>query len=313
MNQAPGIGDAVVRPSTIVRRIIGSGRLSGLVKRRNAPGLEFAAAHAALIGSGGWVLWGVLGTLWAVPATVVHGILIVHLFAPFHESTHYTAFRTRWLNTLAGWITGLVLMLPPMAFRYEHTAHHKYTQDLERDPQMIPIGELRWGFWYYASAIPYIRGTLSGLLRHSIGRLSTSELRNVPPALHGAVRRQSWAFWCVYGFVAALSLHFESWLAVQLWLLPRIAGEPFMRIIRMSEHVGCARVPNMLENTRTVLTSAPLRLLAWNMAYHTAHHAMPQAPFFRLPALDALLRDHIVETRDGYVDFVRSHLEGVPR
>ena len=131
----------------------------------------------------------------------------------------------------------------------------------------------------------------------------------MPPALHGAIARQAWVFWCVYGAVAALSVHFESWLAVQLWLLPRIVGEPFMRIVRMSEHVGCVRVPNMLQNTRTVFTNAPLRLLAWNMAYHTAHHAMPQAPFFRLAALDAVLREHIVETRDGYVDFVRTHHE----
>ena len=311
MNRTADTGEEVVRPSTIIRRIIGSSRLAGFVERRDGPGVAFAAAHAALIVATGWVLWRVLGTAWAVPATIVHGIVIVHLFAPFHESTHYTAFRTRWLNTAAGWLTGLVLMLPPMVFRYEHTAHHKFTQDVERDPQMIPIGEHRWGFWYYASAVPYFRGILSGLFRHPFGRLNPSELRNAPPSLHAAVQRQSWIFWCVYLLLAAVSVHFESWLAVQLWLLPRLAGEPLMRVIRMSEHVGCARVPSMLENTRTVLTTAPLRLLAWNMAYHTAHHALPQTPFFRLPALDAVLRDHVVETREGYVDFVRTHFHGM--
>ena len=307
MSRAVCTGEAVVRPSTIIRRIIGSRRLPEFTERRNGPGLAFAVAHAALIVATGWVLWRMLGTPWAVPATVVHGIAIVHLFAPFHESTHYTAFRTRWLNTAAGWITGLVLMLPPTVFRYEHTAHHKYTQDVERDPQMIPTGEHRWGFWYYASAVPYFRGILSALLRHPFGRLNPSEQRNVPPSLHAAVQRQSWIFWGVYAALAAVSVRFESWLVVQLWLLPRIAGEPLMRVIRMSEHVGCAHVPSMLENTRTVLTTAPLRLLAWNMAYHTAHHALPQAPFFRLPGLDAVLRDHVVETRRGYVDFVRTH------
>ena len=307
MKRAPDIHDEVVRPSTLVRRIIGKEHLPELVKRRNAPGLVFAAAHLALLRGGGWVLWSTLDTVWAVPATVVHGIFIVHLFAPFHESTHNTAFRTRWLNSVTGWISGLLLMLPPTAFRYEHTAHHKYTQDPELDPQMIPIGESRWGFWWYASAVPYFRNNLAELVRHPLGRLNKSERRNVPPALHGPIQRQAWAFWCVYGLVAALSLHFESWLAVQLWLLPRMVGEPFMRIIRMSEHVGCARVPNMLQNTRTVFTAAPLRLLAWNMAYHTAHHAMPQAPFFRLAALDAVLREHVAETRNGYVDFVRTH------
>ena len=311
MNNAVDAGDVVVRPSTVVRRIIGSSRLPGFVERRDRPGLRFATAHAVLAIATGWMLWRVLGTVWAVPATVVHGIVIVHLFAPFHESAHYTAFRSRRLNVATGWVTGLVLMLPPAVFRYEHTAHHKYTQDAGRDPQMIPMGEHRWGFWYYASAIPYFQGVLSVLLRHPFGRLHPSERRNVPPALHRKVQHQSWIFWCVYLALAVASVRLESWLAAQLWLLPRLAGEPFMRIIRMSEHVGCAQVPDMLENTRTVFTTAPLRLLAWNMAYHTAHHALPQTPFFRLAALDAVLRGHVAETRQGYGDFVRTHLRAM--
>ena len=147
---------------------------------------------------------------------------------------------------------------------------------------MIPIGERPWGFAYYASAVPYFRGILSGLLRQPLGCLSPAERRDVPPAMHAVVRREARLFWCVYLLIAAVSIHFGSWLAVELWLVPRVAGEPLMRVIRMSEHVGCARVPSMLANTRTVFTIAPLRLLAWNMAYHTAHHALPQAPFFRL-------------------------------
>ena len=307
MSREEGGGEEVVRPSNVIRDIIGRGRLSGFVERRDGPGLAFATAHAAIIIATGWVLWRTLGTAWAVPATVLHGTVVVHLFAPFHESTHYTAFRSRSLNTAAGWITGLVLMLPPTLFRYQHTAHHRYTQDVQRDPQMIPVGEHRWGFLYYASAVPYFQGILSGLVRQPFGRLSPAERRDAPPTLHGTVQREAQIFWCVYLALAAVSVHFESWLVVQLWLLPRLAGEPLMRVIRMSEHVGCARVPSMLANTRTVFTIAPLRLLAWNMAYHTAHHALPQAPFFRLGALDAVLRDHVVETRDGYVDFVRTH------
>ena len=306
-------GGDVVTPSRIIRDIIGRGRLAGFVERRDGPGLGFAAAHAALLLATGWGLWTVLGTAWALPATLVHGFVIVHLFAPFHESTHYTAFRTRWLNTATGWVSGLLLMLPPTVFRYQHTAHHRYTQDPERDPQMIQMGEQRGGFWYYASAVPYFRALLSALLRHPVGRLNPSERRDLPPAHYATVRREAQIFWCVYLLLAAVSVHFESWLVVQLWLVPRIAGEPLMRIIRMSEHVGCARVPNMLENTRTVVTTAPLRLLAWNMAYHTAHHALPQAPFFRLAALDAVLREHVAETREGYVDFVRTHFQRMAR
>ena len=53
------------------------------------------------------------------------------------QCSHNTAFRTAWLNTALGWCTGLILMMPPLAFKYEHADHHTYTQDAERDPQMI--------------------------------------------------------------------------------------------------------------------------------------------------------------------------------
>ena len=52
----------VVRPTMIVRRIVGSSRLADFVKRRDGSGLAFAAAHAALIVATGWVLWRVPGT-----------------------------------------------------------------------------------------------------------------------------------------------------------------------------------------------------------------------------------------------------------
>ena len=67
MNRTMNAGDDMVPPSTVIRGIIGSNRLPGFVERRDGPGLAFAAAHAALIGAAGWMLWRVLGTAWAVP------------------------------------------------------------------------------------------------------------------------------------------------------------------------------------------------------------------------------------------------------
>jgi fatty acid desaturase len=68
----------------------------------------------------------------------------------------------------------------------------------------------------------------------------------------------------------------------------------------MSEHVGRPRTPDLLRNTRTVLTLAPIRLLAWNNAYHAEHHAIPTVPFFSLPRLHSLLKPHIEDVRPGY-------------
>jgi len=92
----------------------------------------------------------------------------------------------------------------------------------------------------------------------------------------------------------------RSWAAVEFWLLPRIIGEPVMRLIRMSEHVGRPHVPDLLRNTRTVLSVAPVRWLAWNMAYHAEHHAVPSVPFHALPALHRILGSQFEEVQPGY-------------
>ncbi|MDH3663676.1 MAG: fatty acid desaturase, partial [Alphaproteobacteria bacterium] len=99
-----------------------------------------------------------------------------------------------------------------------------------------------------------------------------------------------------------LSLALQSWAAVTFWLLPRVLGEPVMRIIRMSEHGACPLVPAMLKNTRTVITLVPVRWLNWNNAHHAEHHAMPAIPFHALPELHRHLGSHIEEVRPGYVD-----------
>ena len=61
----------------------------------------------------------------------------------------------------------------------------------------------------------------------------------------------------------------------------------------------------MLLNSRTVKGLAPLRWLAWNMPYHTAHHAVPLVPFHALPELTEALWDQIADVRKGYVPTVR--------
>jgi fatty acid desaturase len=74
-----------------------------------------------------------------------------------------------------------------------------------------------------------------------------------------------------------------------------------MRLIRMSEHVGRPRVPDLLRNTRTVMSIAPVRWLAWNMAYHAEHHAVPGVPFHALPSLHRVLGPHLEDVQPGYI------------
>jgi fatty acid desaturase len=301
-----GQGDvSTVGASEKVRDIVGRKRLRKMMARRDGPGLTYLAGHLGLTVVTGVLLGLFLGTLWVIPACVLHGFVIVHFFAPFHECSHSTTFKTRWMNTALGWFTGLVLMLPPLVFKYQHADHHTYTQNLRRDPQMIPMGERLGGYLYYASSIPYFLDIIRVLFSHPFGHFSEIDRRSVPESARPAVQREAWIFWAVYGVLALVSVAMGSWAVVTYWLIPRIVGEPLMRIIRMSEHVGCSREPDMLLNSRTVKGLAPLRWLAWNMPYHTAHHAVPLVPFHALPELTETLLDHIHDVRIGYIATVR--------
>ncbi len=286
--------------ATKVSDIVPRAHLDALRARRDSPGLVFLAGHCATLGLTGALLWAALGTGWVVPATVLHGVVIVHLFAPFHECAHRTAFRSGWLNRAAGWLTGAAILLTPTHFRYEHLAHHAHTQIAGRDPEMIPMAERLGGYLFYATAIPYFQGLFRSLLRHPFGRFSEEARAFVPARELDRVRRETWILWGVYAALAAASLWLQSWALLVYWLLPRFAGEPVMRLIRMTEHAACTRDRDVLRNTRTVLTLAPVRWLAWNMAYHAEHHAAAAIPFFALPALHRAMGARFAEVRKGY-------------
>lgn len=290
------------RTAADVQKLVPAEALRALRQRSDGPGLAFLIGHLLTLLATGWLVAEALGTVWTIPAMFVHGVVIVHLFAPFHEATHGTAFRSRWLNRSVAWATGLALQLPPTHFTLEHAAHHKYTQDPIHDPERIPEAYSIQGYLWFATAIPYFRGNVANLVNHARKKFTEMERTFIPPNSFRKVQREAWIIWSVYLAILLASLLAQSWAAVLFWLAPRILGEPVMRIIRMSEHGACPLVPDMLRNTRTVVTWTPLRWLNWNNAHHAEHHAMPAIPFHALPDLHRHLGSHIEEVRPGYVD-----------
>ncbi|MDH3913751.1 MAG: fatty acid desaturase, partial [Rhodospirillales bacterium] len=107
-------------------------RLKALSARSDAKGLVQFASHLAALPATGAAIVLAKGTPWLALALPLHGIVLVFLFAPLHESIHRTAFRTRRLNDIVAWLCGVLLVLPPAYFRTFHFAHHRHTQDPAR-------------------------------------------------------------------------------------------------------------------------------------------------------------------------------------
>ena len=94
----------------------------------------------------------VLGTLIALRVPFwflllpLQGILIVFLFTALHECIHETAFKSSFLNTAISSISGFLILIPPVWFRFFHFAHHRHTHDPARDPELLSSQTLH-GDW----------------------------------------------------------------------------------------------------------------------------------------------------------------------
>src|SRR3546814_12649438 len=132
-----------------VRPAVPKAELRALAARSDRKGLVQFGGHLALLAvTGSAVLWaeGSWGDSWALaPALLAHGIVLVFLFAPLHETIHRTAFRRRALNDAVARVAGFLLVLPADYFRAFHLQHHRFTQDRRRVPALARSEERRVG------------------------------------------------------------------------------------------------------------------------------------------------------------------------
>jgi len=258
-----------------------------------------------------------INTWYLLPAMTLQGIVLVHHFSLQHECCHYTPFKTRWLNDVVGNLCGLIIMLPNRFFRFEHCDHHTYTQLTGKDPEMIPMPDNWKDYLWYLSSIPYWRTKFSEIWNHSLGKLTPAEKRFVPTTEYGTIVLEARLMAGFYCSLLCVCIVFNWWTPLWLWWLPVVLGEPFMRAIRMTEHVGRPTVANMSDNTRTNKVSWPLRFLCWNMNYHAEHHYASSVPFHALPELHKKLARYLYSEPDGYLgahrDIVRQLMSRAER
>ncbi len=273
--------------------------LKALAERSDRRGFMRLAGHLAAILFTGLFLAVSWGSPLLLPAMVLHGVAVVFLFAPLHETIHGTAFRSRALNRAVAFFCGLVLFLPSGYFRAFHFAHHRHTQDEMRDPELLrPKPETLGEYLLVLSGLVYWNEQLQLFGRLLAGRV---EEPFVPKRQHKAVVLEARILVCLYALLALVSFDLGTMALVNYWLLPLLLGQPALRAFLLAEHTGCPLVPDMLENSRTTKSNPVLRWLAWNMNHHAEHHAYPALPFHALPKAHKLLRDKIAEQASGYL------------
>ena len=275
--------------------------LKELMKRSDKPAFIRLLIWIMLLSITSYLIFLSYETWYLFPAMFVHGIVLVHHFSLQHECCHYTAFKTRRLNDIFGHICGLSIILPNQHFRYEHCDHHTYTQLKGKDPELIELPISVYKYLWYISSIPYWKNKFSEIYQHVCGRISEEEDHFIPKQEHLTIFKEARIMVTVYLIILTGCILTNNWTPFWYWLLPLFLGEPVMRAIRLTEHVGRPNTDDLKENTRSSLTSFPMRFLSWNMNFHAEHHYASSIPFHALPKLHKKLKGFVYIERRGYL------------
>ena len=261
-----------------------------------------------LLATGTWItlqlpFWGLV--------LVPHGILLVFLFTLQHEAIHNTVFTSSRVNQTIASTIGILLLNPANWFRYFHLAHHRHTNDPDKDPELQgkKPNSVR-EYLIHVSGLPLWFSSAKTIVSNSFSNRYESY---IPAKGQARVKREAQLHLILYVLIAASCIIVGQTLLLWLWLVPAALGQPFLRLYLMAEHGRCPPVANMFENTRTTFTNSLVRRIAWNMPYHSEHHTLPTVPFHNLPKLNGLVNSHLRSVSHGYSEFHRDSLKDFDR
>lgn len=298
--------------NTATPRILSGAEVRALSARSDWRGGVQVGLHLLAIAAAGWLV--AAGPAWAkLPGIVLLGIAQSALFAPIHETMHLTAFANRRANAVAGWLAACPSLLNWHFYTAFHLAHHRFTQDPARDPELTPpppkaldgylMRVLAANYWRARAkvAVDCWRGDLSGY-----PYIPAAQRSRIIASVRGM---------CVLlaSLAIASALLFGWWAPLAFWIVPQAIGQVFLRLYLLTEHTGCEETPNGLVNTRTTLTNGAMRLAMWNMSYHAEHHLYPSIPFHGLPEAHAAVRGRLGVIQDGYARWHAAYLAGILR
>lgn len=284
------------------RRLVEPQRLRALAQRSDLRGALQALSHFGAIALTGWLLWTTWGTWWAVPVFMIHGMLLNFLYAGQHELSHGGVFATKWINEWLGRVIGFIQIFPRDFDQIQHFAHHRHTSDWEKDGELAREPYTLGTYLLWMSGITYWSTRVTRILRFARGEVIEPYIREAEAPR--VIREGRWHL-ALYLALAAISVAFQSWALVILWIAPMFAMKWTHQLQNTIEHLGLEHSSDILSNTRSTRTNAIMRWMCWQMQYHTAHHLYPSVPFWKLRELNGDIETSLggEPHRMGYIEF----------
>ena len=283
------------------RKILEPAELHALNERSDLRGWLQVTSHFGAIALAIYAHALVLGTWWVLLTGLVLGVLVNFLYAGQHELSHGTVFTQRRVNEVFGRVIGFLMLFPRDYDQLMHFAHHQWTQDWERDGELVREPYTLSTYLLWLSGITYWRNRVAGIIRRARGIIIEPYIK---PHQEALIIRESRIHAALYLLIIAASLAVGNWWWLNFWIIPMVLTKPMHQLQNTIEHLGLSHEQNILENTRSTRTNALFRWMCWQMPYHTAHHAFPSVPFWKLRQLNEKLEARSGEVwRMGWIEF----------
>jgi fatty acid desaturase len=283
------------------RKLVTRDEMRALTERSDLWGGAQMTSHIVAILGFGYLHALVMGTWWVLATGVILGVLINFLYAAQHELSHATVFKTRKANEIFGRIIGFFMIFPRDFDQVMHFAHHQYTQEWERDGELVREPYTLTTYLLWMSGVSYWRNRVTGLVRRARGIILEPYIKKNEEA---KIIREARIHLALYAGIALVSLITGLWIALTFWVIPMVLTKPVHQLQNTIEHLGLSHESDILENTRSTRTNALMRWLCWQMPYHTAHHTFPAVPFWKLRDLNAKIEEQAGTVhRMGWIEF----------
>lgn len=264
------------------------------------------------LGVVGWLWWP-----WWVMVGVVfgHGMVAAFMINGVHELGHGTVFRTKGLNVLFCHVLAFLGWINHRMFAASHARHHAYTLHPPDDLEVVlPVRMAVKHFFVQGFFNPMgLYYTVRDVVRIGRGQMRGAwELALFPedePGKRRGPRVWAWQMLAGHALIVGGSVGMAVWTGVWVWamvpvvttLAPFYGGWLFF-LCNNTQHVGLMdNVPDFRMCCRTFTLNPVVRVLYWQMNYHTEHHMYPTVPCYHLDRLHRAVRGDLPPCPAGLV------------
>ncbi len=251
--------------------------------------------------------------MWAPMIVIGYIHCLLHSFigmeASVHELSHWTPFKTRWLNDIFYYLFGFLTWNNGVHFRASHTNHHLLTayHGLDKEVILDPVNF----YWYdYIRFFTFdwkkFKMYIFPLVAQAFGNGDADVFQWDPLFQPDDERRKKMitnSRLILIGHLVLLGvfIYFRLWIFIPLVTFGYFFATFPSQACVMMQHLGrCPDVPDWRLVARSVKMGPLVSWLYWNMAYHIEHHTYAAVPFYNLRKLHKAMAFDCPEPPKGF-------------